>query len=63
MEYASGTDTVFYDLSYVDTDGVVRPVQSSSLATKDQMTHSSNIVVFDSKADGRPGFLSLHTVG
>ena len=63
VEYPSGTDTVFYDLSFVDRDGVVRPAKSSSLVTKDQMLHSSEIVVFDSDADGRPGFMSIHTVG
>ncbi|MBA3818269.1 MAG: hypothetical protein H0X17_05215 [Deltaproteobacteria bacterium] len=63
VEYASGTDVVFYEVFFVDRDGVVRSATRGPLVSTDQMIHSSDIMVFDSAADGRPGFVALHTVG
>lgn len=63
VEYPSGKDVVFYEVFYVDQEGVVRPTTRGPLVSTDQIIHKIDIVVFDSDADGRPGFLALHTVG
>lgn len=63
VEYPSGKDVVFYEVFFVDRDGEVRSATRGPLVSQDELTHSSDITVFESNADGRPGFLALHTVG
>jgi|GEM_PF-2239809 len=55
-------DSLFYTVHYVDAEGVVRPVANSVFDAKGGGVFTRDLVVYDSKADGRPGFLELHSV-
>lgn len=55
-------DILFYSVYYVDSEGDVRPVTNSSFVAKGGGVFTADIVVYDSAADGRPGFLALSAV-
>lgn len=55
-------DSVFYQLSYVDTEGEVRPVTGGPFDGMTKGTFSTDSKVYDSDADGRPGFMEVSIV-
>ncbi len=57
-----GGDSVFYQLSYVDPEGNVRPVTGGPFEGMTKGTFSTNSKVYTSQADGRPGFMEVSIV-
>ncbi len=55
-------DSVFYQLSYVDTEGNVRPVTGGPFDRITKGTFSTDSKVYTSQADGRPGFMEVSIV-
>jgi len=55
-------DSVFYQLSYVDKEGDVRPVTGGPFDGTTKGTFSTDSKVFTSEADGRPGFMEVSIV-
>lgn len=55
-------DSVFYQLSYVDKEGSVRPVTGGPFEGTTKGTFSTNSKVYTSEADGRPGFIEVSIV-
>jgi len=55
-------DIVFYQLSYVDTEGDVRPVTGGPFDGITKGTFSTDSKVYTSEADGRPGFMKVSIV-
>jgi len=55
-------DSVFYQLSYVDTEGNVRPVTGGPFEETTKGTFSTNSKVYTSQADGRPGSMEVSIV-
>ncbi|MCB1209095.1 MAG: hypothetical protein KDK97_07195 [Verrucomicrobiales bacterium] len=51
-----------YQLFYVDKQGEVRPIGGGSFDAADNGVYSKVIAVYDTPANGRPGFLKLSTV-
>ena len=46
----------------MDAEGEVRPAASSVFDVKGGGVFTRDMVIFESNADGRPGFLELHSV-
>ncbi len=55
-------DSVFYQLSYVDTEGNVRPVTGGPFEGTTKGTFRTDSKVYTSGADGRPGFMEVSIV-
>ena len=55
-------DSVFYQLSYVDKEGNVRPVTGGPFDGITKSTFSTDSKVYTSEADGRPGFMEVSIV-
>ncbi len=55
-------DSVFYQLSYVDTEGEVRPLTGGPFEGKTKGTFRTDSKVYTSGADGRPGFMEVSIV-
>ena len=54
--------SLFYTLYRVDKDGEVRTITASSFTGITKGTFTTSDKVFDSKADGRPGFLEVSII-
>ncbi|MBA2734647.1 MAG: hypothetical protein H0U54_17435 [Acidobacteria bacterium] len=54
-----GGDSLFYELYYVDTEGSVRVMTGATFDGITKGTFSTNSKVYDSDADGRPGFMKV----
>lgn len=59
---SQGGDILSYQLSYVDNNGSVHPMGGGSFETKGDGLFSQEIIVFNSSAHNRPGFLEVTTV-
>jgi hypothetical protein len=57
-----GDIIVFYQLSYVDKEGEVRPVTGGPFERITKGTFSTDSKVYTSQADGRPGFMEVSIV-
>ena len=57
-----GDILVFYQLSYVDKEGEVRPVTGGPFERITKGTFSTDSKVYTSQADGRPGFMEVSIV-
>ncbi len=55
-------DSVFYEFSYVDTEGDVRPLPGGLFDRVTKGTFSTDRKVYTSDADGRPGFMEVSVV-
>ncbi len=55
-------DSVFYQLSYVDPEGSVRPVTGGPFEGTTKGTFRTDSKVYTSGADGRPGFMEVSIV-
>ena len=55
-------DSVFYQLSYVDKEGNVRPATGGPFEGTTKGTFKTNSKVYTSDADGRPGFIEVSIV-
>ncbi len=58
----SKDDSLFYTVHFVDAEGQVRPAANSVFDAKGSGVFTRDMVIFESNADGRPGFLELHSV-
>ncbi|MBA3679229.1 hypothetical protein H0W80_03525, partial [Candidatus Saccharibacteria bacterium] len=54
--------SLFYTLYYVDKEGDVRQVTGSSFTGINKGTFTTSDKVFDSNANGRPGFLKVYII-
>ncbi len=54
--------SLFYTLYYVDKEGDVRELTGSSFTGINNGTFTTSDKVFDSDADGRPGFLKVYVI-
>ncbi len=59
---SKGGPSVFYQLSYVDPQGDVRPMTGGPFDAKGNGVFSHAIKVFTSDADGRPGFMEVTSI-
>ena len=59
---SKGGPSVFYQLSYVDPDGNVRPMTGGPFDSKGNGVFSHEIKVFTSAANDRPGFMEVSTI-
>jgi hypothetical protein len=55
-------DSVFYQITYVDPEGSVRPITGGSFDGVTRGTFSTDKKVYESAADGRPGFMEVSVV-
>lgn len=55
-------DSVFYQITYVDPKGSVRPITGGSFDGVTRGTFSTNKKIYESAADGRPGFMEVSVV-
>ena len=55
-------DGLDYQLSYVDTDGYIHPMTGSNFENKGAGVFSRDILIFNSSAHQRPGFMEVTTV-
>lgn len=55
-------DSVFYQITYVDREGSVRPITGGSFDGVTRGTFSTNKKLYESAADGRPGFMEVSIV-
>lgn len=55
-------DGLDYQLFYVDTNGSVHPMSGSNFEKKGGGIYSRDIVIFNSSAHQRPGFMEITTV-
>ncbi len=59
---SKGGPSLFYQLSYVDSTGDVRPITGGPFDAKEKGVFTRDIKVFTSEADGRPGFMEVSTI-
>ena len=59
---SKGGPSLFYQLSYVDPQGNVRPMTGGPFDSKGNGLFTRDIKVFTSDANGRPGFMEISTV-
>lgn len=59
---SKGGPSLFYQLSYIDPAGEVRPITGGPFDAKEKGVFSCDIKVFTSEANGRPGFMVINTV-
>ena len=59
---SKGGPSLFYQLSYVDPEGNVRPMTGGPFDDKGNGLFTRDIKVFTSDANGRPGFMEVTTV-
>lgn len=59
---SKGGPSLFYQLSYIDPAGDVRPITGGPFDEKEKGVFAHDIKVFTSEADGRPGFMVINTV-
>lgn len=59
---SQGGDILSYQLAYMDGNGSVHPMGGGSFETKGDGLFSQEIIVFNSSAHNRPGFLEVTTV-
>ena len=59
---SKGGPSVFYQLSYIDPEGNVRPITGGPFDAKGNGVFTRDIKVFTSEANGRPGFIEVSTV-
>ncbi|MEP6603471.1 MAG: hypothetical protein ABJB69_05960 [Spartobacteria bacterium] len=59
---SKGGPSLFYQLSYVDPTGNVRPITGGPFDAKEKSVFTRDIKVFTSEADGRAGFMEVSTI-
>ena len=59
---SKGGPSLFYQLAYIDPEGDVRSITGGPFDAKEKGVFSSDIKVFTSEANGRPGFMVVNTV-
>ncbi|MEP6811307.1 MAG: hypothetical protein ABI992_13770 [Chthoniobacterales bacterium] len=59
---SKGGPSLFYQLSFVDPTGDVRPITGGPFDAKEKGVFARDIKVFTSEADGRPGFVEVSTI-
>lgn len=59
---SKGGPSLFYQLSYIDPQGDVRPITGGPFDSKGTGLFTRDIKVYTSDANGRPGFMEITTV-